>query len=276
MKRFASASVLVVAALLAAVACDDTGTPSSAPPTAGATVGDDAAGTLTGENSLPPSAAGSPDSSGSPVTIRVNVGDRPPSGAERVQKWADDVAAGRMDVLKRKCWTISPTVIDTEYAQVTAIKSILETPGTQTQFGMRWKSGAGALHFAYNELASDYPCPVADVAAGFEERVPQAGWVVQRALRRAQGNPVNPADTEAVYPLTCLPQVNRNWETQMGHPVVESVARTLGKVGDFDPSGFRFFREGSELIRVTGTVDGRERSFLVGRQQGGWCIPEIR
>ncbi|MFZ2238264.1 MAG: hypothetical protein WAV90_01820 [Gordonia amarae] len=276
MKRFASASILVVATLLSAVACDDGGTPSSAPPTAEATIGDDAAGTLTGENSPPPSAAGPPDSSGSPVTIRVNVGDRPSNGAERVQKWADDVAAGRIDVLTRKCWTISPKVVATEYSQVTAIKNILETPGSQTQFGMAWKSGAGQLHFAYNELKSDYPCPVADVAEGFEEKVPQAGWIVQRALRRAQGNPVNPADTEAVYPLTCLPQVNRNWETQMGHPVVASVAQTLGKVGSFDASGFTFFREGSELIRVTGTVDGRQRSFLVGRQQGGWCIPEIR
>ena len=277
MKRFASASVLVVAALLGATACADNSTPpSSVPPTAEATVGDDAAGTLTGENSLPPSQQTDPRAEASAVTIRVNIGDRPANGAERVQKWADDVAAGRIDVLKRKCWTISPTVIDTEYAQVTAIKGILETPGSQTQFGMAWRSGAGRLDFAYNELKSDYPCPVAEVAEGFEEKVPQAGWIVQRALRRAQGNPVNPADTEAVYPLTCLPQVNRNWESQMGHPVVASVAQTLGTVGSFDASGFTFFREGAELIRVTGTVDGRQRSFLVGRQQGGWCIPEIR
>ena len=264
MKRFARTSVLIVAALLP-VACDDNSTSSSAPPTASATV-------VTGASTAPAAENIGP----AKVTIRVNVGTRPADGAQRVQKWADDVAAGRIADLKRKCWTLSPAVVATEYSQVRAIKNIHETPGTQTQFGMRWKSGAGQLHFAHTELKSDYPCPAADVAKNFDEKSSQAVWIVQRALRRAQGKPVNSADTETTYPLTCLPQINRNWETQMGHPVVPSVSKALGKVGGYDANSFRAAREGSELIRVTGTVDNRKRSFLVGSQQGGWCIPEIR
>lgn len=264
MKRSARTSVLIAAALLSVVACDDSGAPSSSPTTAGAIVSDTSTGSAA-ENIGP-----------TKVTIRVNVGERPAAGAQRVQKWADDVAAGRIADLKRKCWTIGPTVVATEYSQVKALKSILETPGTQTQFGMLWKSGAGQLHFAYTELKSDYPCPVADVAKNFDEKSSQAAWIVQRALRRAQGRPVNPADTEPAYPLTCLPQINRNWETQMGHPVIPSVSKALGTVGGYDANSFRTAREGAELTRVTGTVDNRKRSFLVGYQQGGWCIPEIR
>lgn len=67
--------------------------------------------------------------------------------------------------------------VATEYSQVTAIKNILETPGSQTQFDVV-EIRCRVAQFAYNELEIDYPCPVADVAEGFEEKVPQAGWIV--------------------------------------------------------------------------------------------------
>ena len=140
---------------------------------------------------------------------------------------------------------------------------------------MRWKSGAGQLHFARTELKSDYPCPVADVAKNFDEKSSQAVWIVQRALRRAQGKPVNSADTETTYPLTCLPQISRNGKPRWATPSSRRYQRRSGRwaATTRTASGCR---EGSELIRVTGTVDNRKRSFLVGSQQGGWCIPEIR
>lgn len=260
MRRTPALAFVVATASIAVAACgpaDTEPTPTSSATSSG-----------TSATSTPPT---------DPIPVNAgSLGTR----ARTVQAWADDVAAGRMDDMVRKCWTHHPETVHRMYSQADVIRPVLATAPAEGQAGPIWRLDDHEVLIRWGELDSPYPCP--DVITGPRrseaDQRDDAVQTVRRALLRATGTPIDPADVETTNPLACQPF--GFWQDRLGHPAITSIADAVGPVHTFDEHSFttEIRPPGPGGDRDTGvkvTVDGKPWTFLVSPQLTGPCIPDI-
>ncbi|MFC6013326.1 serine/threonine-protein kinase [Nocardia lasii] len=126
-----------------------------------------------------------------------------PTAATVLRPWFDDVLAGDLGALTRKCWTQSPTEIPRMCGDAEQISDAVRRPGSHGRFGPYWQNDTLRVSLRPSELRSEYGCPIvgAPTETGLTDE--QARYTVERYLSRAVGLPVNPADVEPSYPLLC-------------------------------------------------------------------------
>ena len=131
------------------------------------------------------------------------------SGSQSVaslQKFADDVAAGRISQLTTQCWTVAADRILQTYTgdgRRTFLKAVAAAPNAG-QYGLEWSSGDTFVNVSWAELGSSYACP--HVTGGTAPKFPaqvDAALVVYRLSGRLKGSPINAKDTAKSYPLLC-------------------------------------------------------------------------
>jgi hypothetical protein len=133
------------------------------------------------------------------VTVRGPVDDL--SG---IQKYADILAAGDLDRLRRGCWTIAPETLEKQLAQRATILDAFRKPGEGAQSALFWRNDRVMITFPWAEVESPLACPgVGPAATGTPFTAADAAWVVHRLAMRYAGTPVAASDTEASYPLAC-------------------------------------------------------------------------
>lgn len=155
-----------------------------------------------------PESAAATGSSGVHVSITyVNTTGLDPAyiNAGSVQAWADDVAADDGPNLTTKCWTLPADYVSGHYTAVAGrIATALTTTPAPAQDGYVWGlNSATEVRVPWAEGTSEYACPHVDLDGNHSPDDSTVIWTVRRFLLREQGRPVNPADTEAAYPLRC-------------------------------------------------------------------------
>ncbi|HNP56648.1 MAG TPA: toll/interleukin-1 receptor domain-containing protein [Gordonia sp. (in: high G+C Gram-positive bacteria)] len=123
-----------------------------------------------------------------------------------VQKWAADVANGDVDAVVAKCWTVAPDYIRVRYfGDLQAVADIFSQRPVPGQSGVTWgKRESAYAQISTEEAKSDYPCPRLRVDSG-QHLYSDAyvAHIARRLILRAQGKPINLADTESAYRLVC-------------------------------------------------------------------------
>ncbi len=131
------------------------------------------------------------------------------SGGQSVaalQKFADDVAAGRIDTLVAQCWTVASerlVATYTEDGRRTFLTAVSAAP-VAGQYGFEWTTGPTVVDVSWAELGSSYACPhvTGGATPAFPARM-DAALLVRRVNGRLTGSPVNAKDTAKNYPLYC-------------------------------------------------------------------------
>jgi hypothetical protein len=166
-------------------------------------------------SSAPPVASASQTTAAAPsTTAAATATTLPPvkvlsienNNVAALQKFADDVAAGRISTLTTQCWTaasdrlVQTLTVDGRKAFLAAVSS---TP-TAADYGLEWSSGDTYVDAPWTELSTSYACP--HITGGTSPAFPalmDASLVVKRLSARVSGTPVNARDTEKNYPLLC-------------------------------------------------------------------------
>ena len=123
-----------------------------------------------------------------------------------LQKFADDVAVGRISQLTTQCWTVATERIVqtfTEDGRRAVLKAVSVAPNAG-QYGLEWSSGDTFVDVSWTELDSSYACP--HVTGGTAPAFPalmDASLLVHRLDARLKGSPVNAKDIAKSYPLLC-------------------------------------------------------------------------
>ncbi|TCJ93551.1 serine/threonine-protein kinase [Nocardia alba] len=138
-----------------------------------------------------------------PQAARIGAVPGSSKAAAVLRPWLDDVLAGDMSVLIRKCWTQSPAEIPQMYGDVSRIIDVVQRPGVLGQFGPYWNNEDILVSLRPSELRSEYGCPTVSERWTTGRTDEQARYTVERYLSRVVGDPVNPADVEPDYPLLC-------------------------------------------------------------------------
>ncbi|MCL1907273.1 MAG: hypothetical protein FWG08_05090 [Propionibacteriaceae bacterium] len=120
-------------------------------------------------------------------------------GQASIQAFADDVAAGNVEEIVRKCWTRSPEDLRTLYGSPTHRGVVLEAlskTGEGAQMGMFWEGTYIRVLFYWEEVNSRYACPVMEFTPA------EAKWRMTRILAIRDGKPVREGDG-VNYTLIC-------------------------------------------------------------------------
>lgn len=187
-------------ALLTLCGCGSTGNTTgrtTAPEqTTAATAVASAPATTTAPTSAPPAA----------VTLQpVKVMSLGSQSVASLQKYADDVAAGRISTIVTQCWTVAPDRIRLTFTDDgrKTLQAVGARP-TAGQYGLEWSAGDTFVNASFAELDSSYACP--HVTGGSTPDFPavmDATLVAHRLDARLKGAPVNAKDTQKNYPLLC-------------------------------------------------------------------------
>jgi hypothetical protein len=123
-----------------------------------------------------------------------------------LQRFADDIAAGRVDTVISQCWTVSPERIRQTYTEAgrRAFLRAVADAGQGAQYGWYWEQDGLQIGVSWAELNSSYACPrVTGAAVPAYPGAMDGQLVVRRVQARIQGAPLRPKDTAANYPLFC-------------------------------------------------------------------------
>ena len=204
----------------------------------------------------------------------MTVGEVPnqPAVADALRAWATDFAAGDVDALVRKCWTIAPSRVRGMYAAVKPIEHAIAQPGIEGQFAYIWRDGTTTVSVKRSEISSGYACPyVSPQSDTHIYNGDDAKYRVLRFVQRIIGQPVNPADTEANYPLECS-----GWPQTAMSDTSRSIAATTISV---DPDSLQVTGGPDDWqVTVHGTSRGGDaREYLYRTSVGpeGYCISEV-
>ncbi|WP_156024528.1 hypothetical protein [Smaragdicoccus niigatensis] len=208
-----------------------------------------------------------------PAAPTLTVGEVPgqPTSAQALRAWATDLAAGNMDVLVHKCWTIAPSRVRSMYADKAAIENAIARPGIEGQFAYIWQDDTTSVAVKRSEIASGYACPY--VAARSDVHIFNSDDAKYRVLRfalRVVGKPVNADDTEAKYPLECSDWKPLSDSSRSIAATTTSIDRN-SLVASGGPDDWQ--------VTVNGTSNGGEsRQYLYLTTVGpeGYCISEVR
>lgn len=173
-------------------------------------------------------------------------------------KWADDVSRGDVEAVVAKCWTVAPEYIRSRYfADTGALTAILAQRPVSGQAGVSWGEFGGAyVYVPWHEGRSDYPCP--RITRGADQHLYPDDYIAHRARRfilRAQGKPINPADTETAYPIECA----------FSPGVIADVDRG-------DPERVRVFREEGPHGVAEWTVRAGDLTLKMVTEPGDACV----
>ncbi|MFI8972961.1 protein kinase [Nocardia asteroides] len=146
----------------------------------------------------------SPGNSDGPATaVQIAAVPGSPTAATVLRPWLDDVLAGDLAALTRKCWTQSPAEIPRMYGDARQLADAVGRPGVLGKFGPSWHNDTIQVSLRPSELQSEYGCPIVTDRNAPLLTDEQARYTVERYLSRVVGDPVNPADVEPDYPLLC-------------------------------------------------------------------------
>lgn len=174
--------------------------PSRSAAAAGATAAPDTASAAASEAS--PAAQVDPG----PPLPKVAVPSIDGRSSTPVQKFADDVAAGDIEGIIRKCWTMAPARLRATFNEQGRRTTLLAlgTAGQGTERGWVWQAEGWSVGVCWAELNSPYAC--LKVTGGTQQAGPtpeDAMHLIRRLDGRLRGAPLNPSDTTANYPLLC-------------------------------------------------------------------------
>ncbi len=116
-----------------------------------------------------------------------------PKAASVLRPWLDDVLAGDMSALIRKCWTQPPAEIPRIYGDVAQITDAVRRPGVLGRFGPFWQNDRITVSLRPSELRSVYGCPIVSDRSATGLTDEQARYTAERYLSRVVGDPVNPS-----------------------------------------------------------------------------------
>lgn len=188
-----------------------------------------------------------------------------PNAATVLRPWLDDVLAGDMSVLVRKCWTQSPAEIPRMYGDVEQITDAVRRPGELGRSGPYWRNDKLQVSLRPSELRSAYGCPIVGDPSATGLTDEQARYTVERYLSRVVGDPVNPADVEPDYPLLCD-------DAQPG--------TVLSGVRRFEDKSLTVRGSAGSVVTVSvpvTTADGAQKTAELTLEQAanGFCISRI-
>ncbi|MBL1078336.1 hypothetical protein JK358_28405 [Nocardia sp. 2] len=205
----------------------------------------------------------------SPATT-AQVGEVPgiPAAAAALRPWAADLAAGDLDALVRKCWTIDPGNARAMYADRDPILTTLAQPGIDGQWAILWKGPVVTVSAKRTEIASGYACPrVAPTGATTTFNDADAAYAVYRYLSRFTGKPVNSADKEGDYPLVCPGSTLANNPGRLtGTVAFGELTTTATGLGDAEVT-----------VSLTNSANVTQpATFLLSIGSEGYCLNDIR
>ncbi|MEU4321223.1 serine/threonine-protein kinase [Nocardia fluminea] len=212
--------------------------------------------------------AGDRGGSDAPMTApAAQIGAVPgsPKAATVLRPWLDDVLAGDVSALIRKCWTQSPAEIPGMYGDVEQIVDAVRRPGILGRFGPYWQNETLQVSLRPSELRSVYGCPIVSNRSSNGLTEEQARYTVERYLSRVVGDPVNPADVEPDYPLLCN-------GTQPG--------TTLSGVRRFEDKALTVRSSTGSVVTINAhvsTADGATSTveLILDHAANGYCISRI-
>ncbi|MEV0296619.1 hypothetical protein [Nocardia sp. NPDC050710] len=207
-----------------------------------------------------------------------------PAAATAVQRWVVDLQHDSLTELQTKCWTMAPGNVADMYANKQAILTALAQPGTATDDTVTWKSRATTVTVERDALASGYACPrvfAAGAAVGYNDA--DARHTVRRYLARFVGTPLDSADKEGDYPLTCKASP-ANWDPKgTGAPTAAPLAGNPGKltgVTKFAGQEISSDRLDTDYVTVEVPVTNssgvtQTRTFTLTEGPEGFCIGDV-
>lgn len=278
LRGIGTAGVGLLSAVLLLTGCGGDGQQGIPTETKSAPTTSQTATTITAPTTTAPSTTVAPPS-GPPVGVV-------PGNAEASQAlgaFLTDLAAGGVPAVTPKCWTVPPSQIPVDYADIPAILDAAATPGVDGQYAVTWIGPVSTVSVKRSEIASGYACPRI-YPTGTEQVLADvdANYTVERYVRRFTGAPVNPADLEGDYPLVCD---NRQiWDPQgTGVPTAAPLANNPGRLtgsASYNPASvYVAFTNGvykTVYVDVT-DVSGFEqnRVFTLMPAANGYCIGDI-
>lgn len=202
-----------------------------------------------------------------------------PAAAPALQSWTNDLVDGD-DVVSR-CWTIAPERAAAMYADVDAITAAVRQPGQDGQFAVTWSAGGTDVSVLRHEIAAGYACPYVHPTGANPYTGEDAVHAVERFLARAAGKPVNPADTEARYPLVC--DSRAIWDPYgtgvPGVPPLSTDPDVFTELTSFDAEAATFWAMDDVYAAVTVPVvdagAARDLEVLVTTGANGYCLGEV-
>lgn len=199
-------------------------------------------------------------------------------------KWAADLRTGDLDTLEQKCWTMAPLNVRGMYAEPAPVLAALERPSVHTGSTRVWKGSAVTVVAPDRALAADYTCPyVFPAGAAITFNDADARHTVRRYLARLVGEPVDPADKEATYPLVCAATAG-SWDpNKTGRAATPPLAANPGKltgVTAFIDQSLESEWPRGEYITVTVPVTNaagvqQKRTFTLKSGDEGYCIGDV-
>ncbi len=203
-----------------------------------------------------------------------------PATGIAVGAWAADLQQSTQTQLEHKCWSLAPHDVDTMYTDKQPILAALGVPGIDDGSTVEWKGTAVTLVVAHRDIATGYACPrvfPAGTDIGYTDA--DARHTVRRYLSRLTGTPVDPADTEDAFPLTCI----SGWDPNgTGSPITAPLVKNPDKL-----SGVQSFDDqslSSDILRtdymlvsasVTTTSGTKEHTFTLHEGAQGYCIGDV-
>lgn len=134
------------------------------------------------------------------ITVRGGEGRSAPAS---LQRFADDVADGKIDRIVSQCWTVAPSrlrgaLTETGRAEILRVFSSAPMRGAQT--GWYWESGGTGIGVHWSEADSTYACPSLGPDAVSQD---DARLVIRRMVAAHNGQPIRPLDAELAPHLLC-------------------------------------------------------------------------
>ncbi|MFI6870958.1 hypothetical protein [Nocardia sp. NPDC050406] len=253
---------------------------------AAVSAGCDSAVGIPGDGSEPATTTGATTTADTATTGANAPGDTPgnPVSEAGLAAWAADLRTGDLDSLEQKCWTMAPLNVRGMYAESAPILAALEQPGAHNGTTTVWKGPAVTVVAPDRALATDYACPYV-FPAGTEVAYNDADarHTVRRYLSRLIGEPIDPADTEAAYPLVCAARAG-SWDPEQtgsaGTPPLAADTDKLTGVTAFIDQSIQSEWPRGDYITVTVPVTNaagvqQKRTFTLKSGDEGYCIGDV-
>ncbi|SNT27218.1 hypothetical protein [Rhodococcoides kyotonense] len=214
-----------------------------------------------------------------------SVGDVPgnPQAASALRAFLVDLESGGIPAVAARCWTVPPTELPTQYADVAGILDAAAAPGVDGPSTVNWNGPAVTLSITRTDVVSGYACPRVS-PAGTQPVFADvdANYTVTRYLGRFTGAPVSPADLEGDYPVVCAG--DPTWDPQgTGAPTIPPLAVNPGLLtgsASYNPSSVYVAAVNGPYTTVYADVTDvsgfeQNRIFTLTADQTGYCIGDV-
>lgn len=122
------------------------------------------------------------------------------------QKFFDDLAAGRLERIRKSCWTMPPEVMNNRYFDDRLRGAILQAGaagGRIVDGGAEWQGSYVSVMFSQPELNSNYPCPAIRIGGKIDALSPaDAIHMSKRVVGQIDGKSIHPHD-DGHYETVC-------------------------------------------------------------------------